>query len=80
VDVTKLHILREKRGLTQREQAERLGISLATYAPIERGSMKPSARIRDLLEAEFGCAVAVLLQPVRLTAQRRSEPTKASHE
>jgi transcriptional regulator with XRE-family HTH domain len=80
MDVTTLHILRENRGLTQRQQAEKLAISLATYAPIERGLMKPSARVRELLEAEFGFEVAVLLQPVRLPLHRRSDPTMASHE
>jgi transcriptional regulator with XRE-family HTH domain len=82
VDVTNLQILRESRGLTQREQADKLAISVATYAPIERGSMKPSVRVCELLEAEFGFAVAVLLQPVLLPAQPPSEPPKgkASHE
>ena len=79
MDVTNLQILRESRGLTQREQAEKLAVSVATYAPIERGAMKPSARICELLEAEFGLAVAVLLQPVNLPKQCRSEPTKASN-
>jgi transcriptional regulator with XRE-family HTH domain len=77
--VTKMRIIRETRGLTQTQQAKRLAVSLATYRPIEAGVLKPSARIRDLLEAEFGYDPDFLLESVRLSDPLpKSGPAAAS--
>ncbi len=64
--VTKLKLLRESEGRTQKEQADALGLSLATYAPIERGLALPTERVRKLLELQFGGSIKSLLAPVRV--------------
>lgn len=49
-------------GKTQRQTAATLGLSLATYSPIERGQLRPTPRIESALEALFGHPVSTLLR------------------
>ena len=52
-----IHALREKRGLSQRELAERLGTTQSAVARLEAGNVSPSLptleRIAKALEAEL---------------------------
>lgn len=70
--VTILRILREERGETQRETAAILGLSVATYSPVERGDLRPSPRIARALEERFGRPVDVLLRPPRVPVARQA--------
>lgn len=63
--VTNLRVVREGRGLTQLDLAQELGISVATYAPIERGVMVPTARLRAMLEEHLGISADLLLAKVQ---------------
>ena len=59
-----LRALREARGIGQEYLAHRAGLSVATYARVERGQVNPTwttvRRVLDALDvslAEFGAAV-----------------------
>lgn len=58
---TQLRAMREESGLSQTAFAARVGISVATYGPIERGLNQPSSRVAELLFAAFGKPADVLL-------------------
>lgn len=44
----KIKIIREERGLTQQQCADRLGISIRTYQRYEKGESDPCEMIRKL--------------------------------
>lgn len=53
--------MREKRGLSQGELAERVGVSQSMIAYIERGFKQPSVTVLKRIAKEFGCTVDELL-------------------
>ena len=49
-----LKVLRVKKGLTQQQMAERIGISLSGYSRIESGLQKCSTKFLCKLQEAFG--------------------------
>jgi DNA-binding XRE family transcriptional regulator len=76
--VTNLRLIRDGCAESQREAARKLGLSLATYSPIERGDLKPSPRIAATLEERFGLPVDVLLRQARVPSLRRASRVKVA--
>ena len=54
-----IHALREKRGLTQRELAERLGTTQSAIARLEAGNIAPSLPTLDKVAAALGVELVV---------------------
>jgi ribosome-binding protein aMBF1 (putative translation factor) len=74
MDVTNIRLRRMAAGLSQKDQAERVGVSLPIYAAIERGQLKPSPRVADLLEQAFDDRLETLLSPIRPRTGRARVP------
>ncbi|MBR6012921.1 MAG: helix-turn-helix transcriptional regulator [Selenomonadaceae bacterium] len=62
MDITayRLRELREKKGLSQREVAERIGVTRAAYNKYECGASKPIRRL-NMLSALFGVSADYIL-------------------
>ena len=56
----KLEELRSKRGWTQQELAERVGVSRQTIISLERGRYNPSIQLAFRLAYQFGVRVEEL--------------------
>lgn len=54
-----VHALREKRGLSQRELAERLGTTQSAIARLEAGNVTPSLATLDKLADALGVELVV---------------------
>jgi len=54
-----IHTLREKRGLTQKELAERLGTTQSAIARLEAGNIAPSLPVLDKVAAALGLELVV---------------------
>jgi transcriptional regulator with XRE-family HTH domain len=54
-----IHDLREKRGLTQKELAERLGTTQSAIARLEAGNIAPSLPTLDKVAAALGVELVV---------------------
>ena len=54
-----IHELREKRGLSQRELAERLGTTQSAVARLEAGNVSPSLPTLDKVAAALGVELVV---------------------
>jgi ribosome-binding protein aMBF1 (putative translation factor) len=54
-----IHALREKRGLTQKELAERLGTTQSAIARLEAGNIAPSLPTLDKVAAALGVELVV---------------------
>lgn len=59
--VTNLRARREKEGASLTFYAARVGVSAATYGPIESGRMQPTGKVAKMLEDAFGEPVTTLL-------------------
>lgn len=62
---TRLRLWRVQAGLTQTEAAESLGLSRATYSPIELGRMSPTAEVAAILRDAFGEPAGALLDALK---------------
>lgn len=79
--VEKLVALRKKRGLSQRELAERVGISQPVIAEFEsqpRTSLRLAMRIAEALDAEIRVELIDRQQPKNGQRQRAPRSTKAA--
>ncbi len=56
---TEIHELRQKRGLTQRELAERLGTTQSAIARLEAGNVSPSLPTLDKVAEALGVELVV---------------------
>ena len=56
---TEIHALREKRGLSQRELAERLGTTQSAVARLEGGNISPSLPTLDKVADALGVELVV---------------------
>lgn len=56
---TEIHQLREKRGLSQRELAERLGTTQSAVARLEAGNVSPSLPTLDKVAEALGVELVV---------------------
>ncbi len=56
---TEIHELREKRGLSQRELAERLGTTQSAVARLEAGNVSPSLPTLDRVAEALGVELVV---------------------
>jgi len=54
-----IHALRDKRGLSQRELAERLGTTQSAIARLEAGNVTPSLATLDKIAAALGVELIV---------------------
>ena len=54
-----IHALREKRGLSQRELAERLGTTQSAIARLEAGNVSPSLATLDKVADALGVELVV---------------------
>jgi transcriptional regulator with XRE-family HTH domain len=61
--------LRERRGWTQAELAEKAGIHLVTVSQLEAGLRGPSLDMAERLATALGMSITALLKPTR--EQRR---------
>lgn len=57
-----IQAVREGRGLTQAETAEKVGITQAALCQIERGTRNPSLQVAASLAAVFGCKIERFLE------------------
>lgn len=53
--------LREKKGYSQRELAERIGVNVSLIGAFEAGLKVPSLLVADALANELGCTVDELM-------------------
>lgn len=65
VRLTRLRRVRERRALTQRELAEKAGLSRVTLVRIERGAVEPHPSTVRKLAGALGVAPSVLMDPPR---------------
>lgn len=59
----KLYEARKKRGLTQQEVAERVGIDRTHYVRIENGSRTPSLGVARKIASVFGMPIEEIFFP-----------------
>lgn len=57
-----IQMIRESRGLNQKETAERVGITQAALCQIERGTRNPSLQVAAGLAAVLGCKIERFLE------------------
>jgi len=60
----RLRVLREEKALTQRDVAEKLGISQAAYSRLEKGEVEVSLNKLIKLSEVYGVDLAVMLEGV----------------
>lgn len=60
---SKIATYRERKGLTQGELAEAVGVSRQTINAIERDRYDPSLKLAFKFAAYFGCQVEDLFEP-----------------
>ena len=60
ITACRLRSLREQKGLSQREVAERIGMTRAAYNKYERGTSRPVRKLNEL-SALFGVSIDYLL-------------------
>ena len=60
----RLRVLREGKALTQRDVAEKLGISQAAYSRLEKGEVEVSLNKLIKLSEVYGVDLAVMLEGV----------------
>jgi len=73
VRATGLRAMRQKRGLTQRELAQALGVSQNYIPALESGVRKPGPQLRQLLMRHFGCSFEELFQVVMVNPETSQE-------
>jgi transcriptional regulator with XRE-family HTH domain len=56
---TEIHALREKRGLSQRELAERLGTTQSAVARLEAGNVSPTLPTLDKVAEALGVELVI---------------------
>lgn len=57
-----IQTVRESRGLTQAETAEKVGITQAALCQIERGTRNPSLQVAAELAEVLGCRIERFLE------------------
>jgi transcriptional regulator with XRE-family HTH domain len=67
----RLRALRESRGLTQLQAAERIGVHVNTIARIEREELEPTAAFVAAASAAFGVDCRALLAPADPLRRRK---------
>ena len=66
--MTRLKLWREEHSWTQARAARELGISRASYVPLERGLAHPSPGMVAALQRVFGDRALDMLRPIRAKA------------
>ena len=66
--MTRLRLWREEHNWTQARAAQELGISRASYIPLERGLVRPSRGMVTALEGAFGDCALRMIRPIRARA------------
>lgn len=64
--LTKLRALRLAAGLSQKEVAERLGVSRQWYSLIDSGRLRPTEEMAAKIADIFGISADEILQPVKI--------------
>lgn len=64
--MTALHKFRKAKGLTQRELAEKLGVTASTITQYETGARKPDIVTLKKLAAILECTTDQLLEPIEI--------------
>lgn len=59
----KIRLMRKKAGLTQKEVADKLGITYQSYGQYERGVRKPKYESIQRLATVLNCDIAEFLTP-----------------
>ncbi len=73
MDGDSIRRLREEKGLTQRELAERAGLSPSYVNEIENGRKRPSLRVLNRLAGGLGVPAGVLMGPLGIAAAAMAE-------
>ncbi len=68
-----LKAMREKRGLTQRQLGNDLGLSLHYIPAIEEGARRGSPKLHERLVNYFGCRFEDLFEVVLVDGETRRE-------
>lgn len=64
--MTALHQYRRAKGITQRELANKLGVSQPTITQYETGARKPDIVTLKKLAAILDCTTDQLLEPIKI--------------
>ncbi len=80
VQATGLRAYRERRGLTQRELAQAIGVSQNYIPALESGVRRPGPRLRQLLMQFFGCHFEDLFRVVMVSADGNIEQVLAPQQ
>ena len=69
----RIRLLRREAGLTQREAAEKIGVTYRTYQNYEAGASTPSGTILARLSALFGVSMDMLTEKADLARHDAAE-------
>jgi len=58
-------LCRHARGISGKEAAAEVGINPTDFSKVENGALRPSARVRQLLETRYGKPWSRLAAPVQ---------------
>lgn len=74
----RIRLLRREAGLTQRETAEKIGVTYRTYQNYEAGASMPSGTVLAKLAALFGVRMDMLTEDAEPAAHRAVENPELS--
>ena len=64
--MTALYKYRKEKGITQRELAEKLGVTQPTITQYETGARKPDIVMLKKIATILGCTTDQLLEPIEI--------------
>ena len=70
---TELKLFRVRHNLTQEQTAARIGCGRMTYAAVENGKRKPSARFREDFQKAFNISDKNFVELMKIDTDRQKE-------